>query len=64
MNINWDLVFGAGLIVVGFVWIHKRTISVGVEGKEPSYFLKGKLAIFLGGLVICLGILITTGAMI
>lgn len=64
MNINWDLVFGTLLIVTGFVWILKRSIPVGIEGKKPSFYVKGKLTVFIGGLLIFLGILVITGVMI
>lgn len=58
MHFNWDLVFGAILIVVGFVWIQKRIISVDIEGEKPLFYVKGKLTVFFGG------ILVSTGALI
>ena len=64
MNINWDLVFGGILIIVGFVWILKRSIPVGIKGMKPSFYIKGKLMVVLGGILIFLGILVSTGAIL
>lgn len=48
MNNNWDLLCGSLLIAIGFVWILKRSIPVGIEGNKPSFYIKGKLAVFFG----------------
>ncbi len=62
MNIEWNVVWGVGAILVGVYWIIKRSVPVGIEGKEPSFFAKGKWAVLLGIFAISLGLFIATDA--
>jgi hypothetical protein len=53
----WDQIVGAILIFVGIVWIVKKKIPVGVEGREPLFHLKGNATIFLGAIIVIIGLL-------
>lgn len=58
MSAGWRLVFGLGLIAVGMVWIFKREIPIGIEGRPPSFHARGVWAISFGILVIVLGLVV------
>ncbi len=62
MNIEWNIVWGVGAILIGIYWIIKRSVPVGIEGKEPSFIAKGKWAILLGIFSISLGLFVATDA--
>lgn len=53
----WDQFFGAILIIVGVIWIAKKEIPIGIEGRKPSFQLKGDIAILLGVIVCSFGLL-------
>jgi len=52
----WDQIFGGILILVGIVWIAKKSIPIGIEGRKPSFHLKGNSTIFIGTIVVILGL--------
>lgn len=56
MNFGWNQIWGFGVVIVGIVWILKKDIPVGIEGKGPSFYVKGKFAVGLGILTIMLGL--------
>jgi len=58
MNIEWNLIFGIGVILVGIYWIIKRSVPVGIEGRNPSFIAKGKWAVLLGSIAILLGLFV------
>ena len=58
MNIEWNLIFGIGVILVGVYWIIKRSVPVGIEGRNPSFIAKGKWAVLLGSIAILLGLFV------
>lgn len=56
MNFGWNQIWGFGVVIVGIVWILKKDIPVGIQGKAPSFYVKGKIAVALGILTIILGL--------
>ncbi len=62
MNIELDIVWGVGAILMGIYWIIKRSVPVGIEGKEPSFIAKGKWAVLLGIFAIFLGLFVVIDA--
>ena len=56
MDFGWNQIWGFGVVIVGIVCIFKKNIPVGIEGKAPSFLIKGKIAIALGILTIMLGL--------
>jgi hypothetical protein len=58
MSTGWRLIFGLGLIAVGVVWIFKREIPIGIEGRPPSFHARALWAISLGILAIVLGLVV------
>jgi hypothetical protein len=56
MHFGWNQIWGFGIVIVGIVWILKKGIPVGIEGKSPSLYVKGKFAVALGILTIMLGL--------
>lgn len=59
MSTGWQLIFGLGLIAVGVVWIFKREVPIGIEGRAPSFHARGIWAICLGVAAIVLGLIVT-----
>jgi hypothetical protein len=53
----WDQIIGGILILVGIVWISKKSIPVGIEGRKPSFHIKGNSTIFIGTIVVILGLI-------
>jgi len=49
-------VAGVACIVCGLFWSIGRTVAVGIEGREPSCYLHGKLAVVVGLSMFALGI--------
>ena len=49
-------VAGLGCIVSGVIWAVRRSIPVGWEGRPPSYFVTGFLALIVGMAIVLLGI--------
>jgi hypothetical protein len=49
-------VLGASCIFTGVLWMYRRTIAVGIEGRVPSHYIRGLLAIFLGVAMVVIGI--------
>lgn len=41
MNIEWNLIWGIGAILIGVYWVIKRSVAVGIEGRKLSYIAKG-----------------------
>lgn len=58
MEFGWNQVWGIGVIIVGIYWIIKMNIPVGIEGRPPKYFVRGKWAIVLSVLTILLGLFV------
>jgi hypothetical protein len=58
MHFGWNQIWGSAVIVVGIVWIFKKNIPIGFELRPPSFYAKGKWAIFLGILAIAFGLFI------
>jgi len=48
-------VAGVSCVVTGITWMRKRSIGVGIEDREPSFFLTGLSAQLVGALMIALG---------
>ena len=53
----WDEIVGIILIVVGLVWIAKKNIQIGVEGREALFYIKGRLASLFGFCMVIAGLL-------
>lgn len=53
----WDQIFGILLSITGVVWIVKRNIPVGIEGREPMFHLKGKISVLIGVIIMIIGIM-------
>ena len=49
-------VMGVACVCTGVAWIWTRSIGVGIEGKEPSFFLRGVWAQITGMLMLILGV--------
>ena|SRR5882672_65994 len=47
---------GLGCMVTGVIWVVRRSIPVGWEGKPPSYFIAGFPALMVGMAIVLLGI--------
>jgi len=60
MNIEWNLIWGIGAILIGLYWVVKRSVPVGIEGRKPSYIAKGKYAVVLGITAIIIGLYVAT----
>jgi hypothetical protein len=58
MQFGWNQIWGIGVILVGIYWIINENIPVGIEGRPPEYFVRGKWKIILGILAILLGLFI------
>ena len=58
MSTGWRLFFGLGVALVGVVWIVRRHVPVGIEGRPPSFQVRGWWAVALGILVVALGLII------
>jgi hypothetical protein len=54
----WPRIGGVGMVVVGVVWIRRRSVGVGIEGREPAFFVKGRGAVLIGAVTIGLGLVI------
>jgi hypothetical protein len=54
----WYRLWGSGLIVVGVVWIRKREVEVGVAGRPPAFFVRGRAAVVCGAIVIAIGVVV------
>jgi uncharacterized membrane protein HdeD (DUF308 family) len=61
MTSGWRLLFGVILMAAGLVWIIRRNVSVGIEGRPPSFYVRGRWAVALGVLAITLGLIILAG---
>lgn len=55
MQFGWEQIWSGGLIAVGVYWIIKRNVAVGIEGRAPSFYVKGKGAVLLGIAAILVG---------
>lgn len=49
-------VVGAACVVIGIIWIGRRAIPIGIEGRAPSFYLRGRAAILSGIAMIAFGI--------
>ena len=58
MTSAWRLLFGFAIAVVGVVWIVKRHVPVGIEGRPPSFHARGRWAVALGVVAVTLGLVI------
>lgn len=51
-------VLGVATIVTGLMWVYRRNLPIGIEGRPPSYFLRGVPAVLSGIAMIVIGILL------
>ena len=51
-------VAGVACIVCGLFWSIEGTVPVGIEGREPSFYLRGKLASVAGLAMFALGVVL------
>lgn len=58
MSTDWRLFFGLSIAVVGVVWIVRRHVPIGIEGRPPSFHARGRWAVALGILAMALGLII------
>ena len=49
-------VLGVACVATGALWAVGRSVPVGIEGRPPSFFLRGWLAILAGVAMASLGI--------
>ncbi len=49
-------VAGLACAVCGVSWMWKRSVGLGIEGREPSFFLTGAAAQLAGLLLLALGV--------
>lgn len=49
MNIDWELLWEIGLCVYGvYLVLFRPKTGVGIEGFQPSFYLKGRNVMYLG----------------
>lgn len=53
---SFGVLWGVGVVLVGVVWICKRKVGVGIEGRKPAFYVTGPAAIFLGAIAIPIGL--------
>jgi len=58
MKMGWNQVWGFGLVAVGVYWFIRRHVPIGIEGRPPSFHVKGKWAVVLGIAAIILGLVV------
>ncbi|MEZ0233238.1 MAG: hypothetical protein ACAH12_10395 [Methylophilaceae bacterium] len=58
MLFEWPQIWGFGLAFVGLVFLLRRKIDVGIQGRPTSYVVTGKWAIILSLLTIVLGLFV------
>ena len=51
-------VLGIACLACGMIWIVKRSIPIGIEGRPPSFFLRGLPAVFAGIAMLLMGIVL------
>ena len=49
-------VLGAACVATGALWVFGRSVPVGIEGRPPSFSLRGWVAVFAGLAMASLGI--------
>lgn len=54
----WPYVWSLGLIIIGIYIITKRKIEVGILGRPPVFYLKGRSAIIIGLLAVLVGLFV------
>jgi len=52
---HWNDLIAIGVIVTGIYWCVKKEVSVGWQGCEPSFYFKGRWAVFFGIVLIVVG---------
>lgn len=50
-------VLGVTCVATGLLWMFRRSIPVGIEGRAPSFYLEGWGAIFAGLAILAVGVL-------
>jgi hypothetical protein len=57
----WFRVWGFGLACVGAYWCRTAVIGVGIEGRAPSFYIRGSTARVTGAVIIVLGLSVAAG---
>lgn len=54
LNHHWHDLMALGIIATGIYWCVRREVGVGWQGFEPSFYIRGRWAVFLGiALIVC-----------
>ena len=56
MTFGFNQIWGSIVIIVGVVWILRKNVPAGIRGRPPSFYVKGKWAVFIGISAIILGL--------
>ena len=51
-------VLGTACAITGLIWVLRRSIPIGVEGKKPIRHLKGPVAVIAGFLMLLMGVML------
>lgn len=51
-------VLGVACIATGLLWMCRRSVPVGTEGREPSFYLNGWGAMLAGFLILVVGVML------
>lgn len=49
-------VAGVACVVTGILWMFRRSVPVGIEDRQPSFYLKGWTAFFAGLFMAIVGV--------
>ena len=55
-------VLGVACVATGLLWVLRRSVPVGIEGRAPSFYLGGWRAILAGLAMLAVGVLLLTYA--
>ena len=58
MSLEWPQIWGFGVALFGVFFLIRRKIDIGIRGRPASFTVTGKWAIFLGFLIISLGLFV------
>jgi len=51
-------VAGVACVGSGLLWMIRRSVPVGIEGRRPSFYLSGLLAFIVGAAIVAVGVVL------
>ena len=51
-------VLGIGCVICGVIWVVEKSVPVGIEGRKPSFFIRGVGGVVAGLSVVAIGVLL------